>query len=289
MTKTTTTNELVSIIINADRTAFVNREKHILVDNGMLRGKEQAPPSLKDMASMLEVALRDSTKVEELLLYDYVERGAFWHAGISLHTLGPKALRGKYDFYAKLIIEQAKQNTGNSETGNAWIVQHYEDWIKRFVSERELKECVNVGFWELMSADIYPPHIYLNLFSKVPDMERYDAVMSYSKYLDLSRTKEFREKFDLVEPLGIRPTYGWPDSKYKEAVEAVLGKLGDRESEAWLACPIVEQIVYDREPCSWSELGRISDLKPYRGYLREPAVKEVIDKTIAHFRSEYGY
>ena len=303
---TTMTIDVVPAIINTDRMEFVNREFPLAVKSGLIHGPAPETLSLRDKASGLEVVLRKSPKVEELLLYDYIERGSFWNAGISLERIKQRIANWKYHLYAEVIKSQAMQNKtgGGADTGHAWLVEaHKKGWLKGHISEGELKECVNEGFWELMNEYFYPPHAHITVFSKVPDIDKYNTLMSYSQHLDLSRAKEFREKFGLIEPLEWRKGYAdnshtsgakydWPDSKYKDAVAVALGNEAcNTDTAAWLLCPIIEQILYreDNQPCSSDEVAGIRELEPYKKYLDEPDVKSLIQQIILHFRDEYGY
>jgi hypothetical protein len=282
--------------IDSEYAEFVERKYSELTPamaaSGLLRAAGQKTPSLGQKAWSLRSALRGTPEEEELLLFHFIQSEKFWQAGPALHFLKSRISNERYDFYAELIKEQAKSNSGGSTTGHAWLVaSHGKGWLGGHISEGELKECVNEGFWELMNTYFNPRRLMA-----VPDMDSYDALMSYSQYLDLRRTEDFRKKFNMAEPLepreisisSLTQTSSWPDTKYEEAVRGVLGKL-DRETEAWLLCPIIKQIISDDDatPFSFSDLGDIKRLDPYRKYLREPPVKAMAEELIAAFDEEF--
>ncbi len=273
--------------IASDYAGFVNSKYDLLSGSNsavLPHDAEQRLLSLKEKTSCLRLALRDSADMEELLLYEFAKLGKFRHACVSLGIIKPHITKDKFDFYANLIKEQAKRNSDGATTGHAWLVRAHERGpLKGCLSDEELREFVNTGFWEVMSTYFYPRYFR----PLMEDTGDYDAVMSCSRYLDFSKTEEFRKKFALQEPLKPDRNLPWPDFKYVKAVDMVLGKLTDRKTEAWLLCPIIEQIVNSHQPLRMSDLSEIDELKPYLKYLRESVVKAVVGDRISYFNEKY--
>ncbi|VVB59381.1 Uncharacterised protein [uncultured archaeon] len=217
------------------------------------------------------VEIDSNTRKKFSMLYELSTNG-YWNAVKAWSQIEP-SLNDDAEFYAKLMIEQAKRESRQRKSDYVWIVEQYDNGIlKNFINDELLNESVNAGFWELAGN-------YLTCEMMAIPRNQYDTIMKYPEHLDLSRVNEFRTK-----PLLANGNYGeWIDKRYVDAFKKARkkGALG-LESEAFLARPIIElafDIAFGIE-AEDSEAFLKDALKPYGKYLETKIIRSLLKDEI---------
>jgi len=213
--------------------------------------------------------LEDRQKAKTFLMLYELNNDCFWHAADNWPELSKAMSDDNKEFYATLIIEQAKQ--GKKETGYSWIVEKYDDEVlKEFISEDLLKEAVNRGFWEIAN------DLFIDNLARVP--ERYNTLLKYFKHLDLTRAGEFRTD-NLLCIAG-----GWMSLEYINAFKRARGKASKGDEE-YIVRPIIqfilEQTLSWEQPMEEPEKVLKKRLKKYNDYLSAPIIQDLIKEEIS--------
>jgi hypothetical protein len=235
--------------------------------------KGSAPVSEEQIINTIiyNTGLESSEKNKrKLIMLDDLYNEKYWH----LTDLWPGVVQdmpeGDISFYASLAIEQARRSSQNGELGYFWIALEGMGKLRSFVDGALMDEAVNAGFWEFANK-------YLTDSGVNPPWQRYEALMEQSRLLDLTRFSEFKK-----EPLRAYRNGLWPEEKYIECFERARARLSS-EDAAWLACPIIENLIYfafDSDETNDSRKFLEDELQVYRDYIDTQIIQDLFAEKI---------
>ncbi len=207
----------------------------------------------------------DKIGFKKLSMLQELRQGCYYHANDNFSELVPK-LGKDADFYARLMIEQAKREPGR-KFGWAWMIRENKaERLANAVYPGLLKAATRIGFWWLANE-------YLASESNPPD-EFYNSLMEQPT-LDLATIAQLDKKPVMRAKRGI-----WPDFAYIRAVERARLKPIPQEDKALLVRPIVERIIHDAfgDESGVEDTGNYlaRELKPYQEFLEMPTIQGLL-------------
>ena len=220
--------------------------------------------------------IKDEQKRKKFSMLCDLSTDTYWHATDFWPEIRKSLTKEDELFYATLMIEMAKRGHEQGRLGYVWIVKSYDNGsLREFVSEEMLAEAVNCGFWEIAN------EYFTDGGASLP-RDYYNTLMNYSDILDLSsKVNQFKQK-----PLKANSLKGWPDERYIACFERARQKL-TAEDGAWLARPIIEQIIdqtlswYDPKP-NPDKLLEIR-LETYKEYLNTKVIQDLLNEEVRKY------
>jgi hypothetical protein len=248
------------------------------IEKAYKKNKRRIPEDKIEAIKWKKGYIEDFHKKNMFSMLNELDIESYWHATDFWNEIRKNLTEEDEIFYANLMIEQAKRGHEEERLGYAWIVKNHDNGnLREFIPESLLEEAVNIGFWEIAN------QYFTGRGFRIPH-KYYDTLMKYSEHLDLSRVDEFKTK-----PL--IPDGDWIDSRYLAAFEEARKKL-DKESGAWLAKPIIEQLIlyslssFEPKPNKEELLAKETD--SYREYFNTEPVQELFKERVEYHTKYLG-
>lgn len=154
-----------------------------------------------------------------------------WHAVNIWKKMNGMIPLEKRDFYAEYMIASAKNSNTTLALPYCWLVEQYDHGnFKRYISDTELKEYVNLGFWE------YAMYFFDDPVSSglVCSEEMYECLLQHFELIDFAEFKHLATT--------LWGTRYWVTDEYETKVREAESQI-PIEIIATLVHPIVDQAI----------------------------------------------